>query len=65
MLVLSRFIDEEIYITIDGELVKVQVIDIKGNKVKLGFEASRNVSIHRKEIYEAIQKRDSKKSDPK
>jgi carbon storage regulator len=53
MLVLSRKRDESIII---GDDVVVTVVDIKGEQVKLGVSAPKMVSIHRKEVYEAIQK---------
>ncbi|MFH1021836.1 MAG: carbon storage regulator CsrA [Planctomycetota bacterium] len=53
MLVLSRGIDETIMI---GDAIEVTVVDIKGDKVRLGINAPRTVPVHRKEIYLAIQK---------
>lgn len=53
MLVLSRFENEAVMI---GELVKVIVVEIRGNKVRLGFEAPREVPIHRREVWEAIER---------
>jgi len=52
MLVLSRKRDESIII---GDDVVITVVDIKGEQVKIGVTAPRTVSIHRKEVYEAIQ----------
>jgi carbon storage regulator len=52
MLVLARKINESIMIGDDIELV---VIDIKGDQVKLGIRAPKNVTVHRQEIYEEIQ----------
>ncbi|MFH1740728.1 MAG: carbon storage regulator CsrA [bacterium] len=52
MLVLSRKRDESIII---GDNVVVTIIDIKGEQVKLGVSAPKAISIHRKEVYEAIQ----------
>ena len=52
MLVLSRKKDEVIVI---GDDIKIAVVDICGNKVRLGITAPRTVSVHRKEVYEAIQ----------
>jgi len=52
MLVLSRKRDESIII---GDDVVVTIIDIKGEQVKLGVSAPKYISIHRKEVYEAIQ----------
>ncbi len=57
MLVLSRKKDEAIMI---DDHIQIVVVDIRGDKVRLGFEAPRDVSIHRREVYEAIQ-RDGKK----
>ena len=53
MLVLSRKINEKIHF---GDDITVTVIDIRGDKVRLGIEAPREVSIHRGEVYEAIQR---------
>ncbi len=52
MLVLSRKRDESIII---GDDVVITIVDIKGEQVKIGVAAPKTVSIHRKEIYEAIQ----------
>lgn len=53
MLVLSRTKDESIMI---GDDVEITIIDVRGDKVRLGINAPRNISVHRKEIYIAIQK---------
>ncbi len=52
MLVLSRKRDESIII---GDEIVITVVDIKGEQVKIGVTAPKSVSIHRKEVYEAIQ----------
>jgi carbon storage regulator len=52
MLVLSRKKNESIVIY---DNIVVTVIEIRGDKVRLGIEAPKNVSVHRQEIYEAIQ----------
>ena len=52
MLVLSRKVDEQIMI---GENIRITVVDIKGDKVRLGFEAPLDVPIHRREIFEVIR----------
>jgi len=52
MLVLSRQRDETIMI---GDLVEITVVDIRGDKVRLGINAPPQVAVHRKEIYEAIK----------
>jgi len=53
MLVLSRRKDESIVV---GDNVEIKIVDVRGNKVRLGITAPRAVTVHRKEIYEAIQK---------
>lgn len=52
MLVLSRQRDETIMI---GDAVEITVVDIRGDKVRIGINAPRQVQVHRKEIYSAIQ----------
>ena len=53
MLVLSRQRDETIMI---GDDIEVTVVDIRGDKVRLGITAPREISVHRKEVYEAIRR---------
>jgi len=53
MLVLSRQKDESIMI---GEKVEITIVDVRGDKVRLGINAPRDIPVHRKEIYLAIQK---------
>ena len=52
MLVLSRQRDESIMI---GDNVVVTIVDIRGDKVRLGIEAPTEIPVHRQEVYEAIQ----------
>ena len=52
MLVLSRYKEESIII---GDDVKVTIVGIRGNKVRLGIEAPKEISVHREEVYKAIQ----------
>ena len=59
MLVLSRKKDEKIII---GDNITVMVIEIRGDKVRLGIDAPKEVSVHRQEVYEAIQ-RESQAND--
>jgi carbon storage regulator len=53
MLVLSRQRDESIII---GDKVVVTIVDIRGDKVRLGIQAPNEIPVHRQEVYEAIQK---------
>lgn len=53
MLVLSRQRDETIMI---GDDIEVTVVDIRGDKVRLGINAPKEISVHRKEVYDAIRR---------
>jgi carbon storage regulator len=59
MLVLSRKANQEICI---GENIRVMVIEIRGDKVRLGVSAPRDTPVHRHEVYDAI-KRDVEATD--
>lgn len=52
MLVLSRHRDESIMV---GD-VEITVVDIRGDKVRLGITAPKDVPVHRREVYDAIQR---------
>lgn len=53
MLVLSRQRDETIMI---GDDIEITIVDIKGDKVRVGINAPREIQVHRKEVYEAIKR---------
>lgn len=53
MLVLSRKKNEEIVI---GRNIRITVVEVRGDKVRLGIEAPADVSVHRREVYDAIQR---------
>lgn len=59
MLVLSRKQDEKIII---GDSITLMVVSIQGDKVRLGIEAPKEVTIHREEVYEAIKQERSRQS---
>lgn len=52
MLVLTRQIDETIMI---GDDIEVTIVDVKGDKVRIGIRAPSAIAVHRKEIYLAIK----------
>lgn len=53
MLVLSRQRDETIMI---GDDVELTVVDVKGDKVRIGIKAPAHIAVHRKEVYDAIRR---------
>lgn len=53
MLVLSRQRDESIII---GDNIVITIVEIRGDKVRLGIEAPTEIPVHRQEVYEAIQR---------
>ena len=57
MLVLARHRDESIMI---GDDVVVTIVDIRGDKVRLGIEAPQDIPVHRQEVYEAIKRENEK-----
>ncbi len=60
MLVLSRQKDESIMI---GDDVEITIVDVRGDKVRLGITAPKKIPVHRREVYDAIQREKSEKSE--
>jgi carbon storage regulator len=58
MLVLSRHRDETIMI---GDDIVITIVDIRGDKVRLGIQAPTHVPVHRQEVYEAIKREGSQR----
>jgi carbon storage regulator len=61
MLILTRRIGESLTI---GEEIKITLLGIKGNQVRIGIDAPRDVEVHREEIYDKI-KRETRKANLK
>jgi len=61
MLILTRRINEVLRV---GENVKVTVLGIKGNQVRIGIDAPRNTPVHREEIFRKIQREQSENDEP-
>ena len=59
MLVLSRHRDQSIMI---GDNIVITVVDVRGDKVRLGIDAPQEVPVHRQEVYEAIKRENQKSS---
>ena len=60
MLVLSRKKNEKIVI---DENIVITIVEVRGDKVRLGIEAPREVPIHRSEVYDAIQSEQNSASE--
>jgi carbon storage regulator len=60
MLILTRRVGESVVI---GEDVTVTVLGVKGNQVRIGINAPKNVSVHREEIFERIKNGGSREGD--
>ena len=58
MLVLSRQKDESIMV---GDNVEITIVDVRGDKVRLGITAPREIAVHRKEVFEAIKREEAEK----
>ena len=60
MLVLSRHRDESIMI---GDDIVITIVDIRGDKVRLGIHAPQAIPVHRQEVYDAIQRENAQAAD--
>ena len=60
MLVLSRTRDETIMI---GDDIEITIVDVRGDKVRVGINAPTAIPVHRKEVYDAIKKENQEASN--
>jgi carbon storage regulator len=56
MLILTRRVGESLMV---GDDIKITVLGVKGNQVRIGVDAPRDVAVHREEIYNRIQEGDT------
>jgi carbon storage regulator len=61
MLVLTRKVGQSIVI---GDNIEVVVLEVRGEQVRVGIRAPKNVSVHRKEVYEQIQGEEKPAEEP-
>lgn len=59
MLILTRRVGETLMI---GEQITVTVLGVKGNQVRVGISAPKDVSVHREEIFQRIQRGDAEET---
>ena len=62
MLILTRRVGETLMV---GDDVTVTVLGVKGNQVRIGVNAPKDVAVHREEIYDRIRKENENNSAPK
>lgn len=60
MLVLSRKTNQRIII---GHNITIVIVEVQGDKVRVGIEAPKEISVHREEVYEAIRRNESSSKD--
>ncbi len=60
MLVLSRQRDESIII---ADNIKITIVDIRGDKVRLGIDAPKEIPVHRQEVFDAIQRENDEQGE--
>ncbi len=61
MLILTRKVNESLIV---GDNITITVLGVKGNQVRIGVDAPKDVSVHRKEIYQRIADKPSEDNEP-
>ena len=61
MLILTREKNETILFPVGDDVVEVMVVDFRSNRVRLGIKAPEHIPVHRREVWEAIQRGESPK----
>ena len=61
MLILTRKDNESLFI---GDDIEVTVLGVKGNQVRIGINAPKNIDVHREEVYRRIESQNSSNSSP-
>jgi len=56
LVLISRKKFEDVVITVAGQMIVVTLVDLRGDKARIGFTASPEVTINRREVFEAIQR---------
>jgi len=65
MLVLSRHVDEAIVIDAGGgRLIRIMPVAMQGDKVRIGIDAPRDITVHREEIWQQIQSQQTSPASP-
>ena len=55
-MILTRRVSEKLIIDVNGEIITVMPLGIKGNQVKIGIDSPKSVAVHREEIWDKIHK---------
>lgn len=63
MLVLSRKLNEVIVVGEGVNQVRIVIVDIRGDKCRVGIEAPKNVSVHRQEVHDAIERESAREKE--
>ena len=54
MLVLSRKCGERVVVSLNGEVITIEIIKVRGSRVRIGVEAPRHIAVHREEVWNRL-----------